>query len=345
MTAAPASRLFGVGISGPVLTESERRILLAHPPRAVILFRRNIESVAGVRALTAELAALPRSPLLAVDEEGGPVDRFRDLFGRTASFEDASRSRRAREAGELAGAACRALGFQIDLAPVVDRRLPGASERFLAGRCASSQPEEIVDAASQFLAGLHAAGVSGCVKHFPGLGRAALDTHKALPYIADEPEEESRDLAPFAATMDLAGAVMISHAAGPDGVPASLSPARATDLLRSAMGFSGPAFSDDLEMGALSAFGELPERSARAARAGCDLLFVCSRIEDFPACVAAVEEGVAPARRGEAARRLDAYEEAAVRRAAAAKRGAPIDLARLESEIARFREETHQTLA
>ena len=149
--------------------------------------------------------------------------------------------------------------------------------------------------------------MGGCVKHFPGLGRADLDTHKELPRIPDDPKEEELDLAPFVATMENAGAVMISHAAGPDGEPASLSRVKAHDLLRERLGFAGAAFSDDLEMGALQAFGGLPERCASAARAGCDLLFVCSRISDYEGCVSAVEESVTSDRRTEAADRLAGY--------------------------------------
>ena len=100
---------------------------------------------------------------------------------------------------------------------------------------------------------------------------------------------------------------MISHAAGGDGLPASLSPAVATGQLRTGLGFSGAAFSDDLEMGALDAFGDLPERCVRASAAGCDLLLVCRRIEEYPACVEAVEGSVPRARREEALARLDAY--------------------------------------
>ncbi|MFN2631824.1 MAG: glycoside hydrolase family 3 N-terminal domain-containing protein, partial [Thermoanaerobaculia bacterium] len=269
---APASRLFGVGIAGTAVTEEERGILERFPPWGVILFRRNIETPEGVRSLAREISRLPGPPLLCVDQEGGPVDRFRDLFGRSISFQDAARAGLAREAGALAGEACRTLGFDVDLAPVVDRDLPGASERFLAGRCASAEPEEIAAAAIAFLEGLHGQGIAGCVKHFPGLGRGDLDTHQALPFLRDDPEEEAKDLAPFAGTMDVAGAVMVSHAAGPEGLPASLSPARATALLRGAMGFGGAAFSDDLEMGALASFGEMPDRCAEASRAGCDLL-------------------------------------------------------------------------
>jgi len=199
------------------------------------------------------------------------------------------------------------MGFDIDLAPVVDRLLPGASERILADRAAASDPDSVARAANDFLDGLREAGTGGCVKHFPGLGRADLDTHKELPRIPDDPRQEELDLAPFVATMENAGAVMISHAAGPDGEPASLSRAKAHDLLRERLGFAGAAFSDDLEMGALQAFGGLPERCASAARAGCDLLFVCSRISEYEDCVSAVEESVPSDRRAEAADRLAGY--------------------------------------
>jgi len=201
-----------------------------------------------------------------------------------------------------------ALGFDVDLAPVVDRGLPEAGALVLGERCASADPGAIVRAAGDFLDGLHARGVGGCLKHFPGLGRARLDTHKALPALPDDAGEEELDLEPFRRLMERARAVMISHAAGSDGQPASLSPAVATGLLRERLHFSGASLSDDLEMGALAEFGDLPERCARAAAAGCDLLLVCRRIADYSACVEAVEEGVPAARRREAAARLDAYD-------------------------------------
>lgn len=302
-----AGGLFGVGIGGPSLAEEERRILERDPPWAVVLFRRNLPSAESVASLVAELKTLPGRPLLCVDQEGGPVDRFRAFLGSTISFRDAARARLALRAGTLAGRACRRLGFDVDFAPVVDRDLPGASERVLAGRCAGSDPGDIVNAAVEFLEGLQAEGIGGCVKHFPGLGRADLDTHQSLPLLPDDPEEEARDLAPFAATMELAGAVMVSHAAGPEGLPASLSPRRIQHLLRRALGFQGAVFSDDLEMGALSAFGDLPDRCVEAMRAGCDLLNVCSRIDEYTDCVEAVERDVPAARLEEAAARLSQY--------------------------------------
>ena len=302
-----SSRLFGVGIAGPSLTDREREILRRCPPWAVILFRRNIESAEQLAALVADLKTLAGPPVLCVDQEGGPVDRLKDVLGASISFAAASRRGVARLAGQLAAESCRSFGFDVDLAPVVDRGLPEAGALVLGERCAAAEPERIERAAREFLEGVHAGGVGGCLKHFPGLGRARQDTHKSLPRLEPDPEEERLDLAPFAALMDAACAVMISHAAGPDGRPASLSRDAGTNLLRGRLGFQGAAFSDDLEMGALSAFGDLPARAAAACLAGCDLLFVCKEIEAYPGCVEVVRSDVPPWRRAEAAGRLQTY--------------------------------------
>jgi beta-N-acetylhexosaminidase len=301
------ARLFGVGIGGPAIEPSERDILRHQPPWGVILFRRNIETADQLAALVEDLKTLPGPPLLCLDQEGGPVDRLKEILGPTISFAAASRAGLARLAGELAGESCRTFGFDVDLAPVVDRGLPEAGALVLGERCAAAEPDRIEGAAREFLEGLHARGVGGCLKHFPGLGRARLDTHKSLPKLEPSPEEERLDIAPFAALMDAAGAVMISHAASPDGRPASLSRDVGIDLLRKRLGFKGAAFSDDLEMGALSEFGDLPTRSAAALYAGCDLLFVCKQIEAYPDCVDAVENQISASRRAEAARRLQIY--------------------------------------
>jgi beta-N-acetylhexosaminidase len=301
-----SSRLFGVGVEGTVLTPAERKALAAHPPFGVILFRRNIESAPQLEALVGELRKLG-ARFLFLDQEGGPVDRLRDLLAPAPSLQRAARNGAARRAGELAGESLFRLGFDVDLAPVVDRGIPGAGALVLGERCASADPAEIIAAAGDFLDGLHDRGIGGCLKHFPGLGRARLDTHEALPVIPTDAIEQALDLAPFDALMGKAGAVMVSHAASTDGVPASLSEASATVHLREIVGFGGAAFSDDLEMGALDAFGDLPERSVRAASAGCDLLFVCRRIDAYPACVEAVERRVPAERRADATSRLEAY--------------------------------------
>jgi beta-N-acetylhexosaminidase len=299
-------RLFAVGLEGPRLVPREREILAADPPWGVILFRRNLEDVPTLEGLTADLRALGIAHLL-LDQEGGPVDRLRDLVAAAPALRRLAATGAARRAGLATGAMLSRLGFDVDLAPVVDRAVEGAGSLVLGDRCAGEDPEAIVRAAGAFLEGLHARGVGGCLKHFPGLGRATLDTHAALPIVPRDPVQEVRDLEPFRRLMDQAGAVMVSHAAAPDGVPASLSAEIATRWLRGGLRFDGAAFSDDLEMGALAGFGELPERCARASAAGCDLLLVCRRIEEYPACAAAVERGFPESRRAEAAARLDGY--------------------------------------
>lgn len=331
------ARLFGVGIGGPFLTDGEHEILRRYPPWAVILFRRNIESADQLTLLVASLKTLPGPPMLCLDQEGGPVDRLQTILGPSISFAAASRLGVARRAGELAGESCRAFGFDVDLAPVVDRGLPEAGALVLGQRCAAAEPERIERAAREYLEGLHARGVGGCLKHFPGLGRARLDTHKALPALPADPDEQQLDLAPFAALMDAAGAVMISHAAGPGGRPASLDRDVGTNLLRRRLGFAGAAFSDDLEMGALAEFGDLPARSAAACFAGCDLLFVCRQIEAYPGCVAAVSNDVPPRRRAEAAKRLQIYRRhVESMRELAPPAGEPVE--ELMAEIAQLRE-------
>ena len=333
-----SSRLFGVGVEGATLTAREREILAEHPPFGVILFRRNIESepqlarlIAGVRDLGARF--------LFLDQEGGPVDRLRDLLAPAPSLQKAAaKPGAARRAGELAGRALARLGFDVDLAPVVDRGLPGAGGLVLGERAASEDPARIIEAAGDFLDGLHSQGIGGCVKHFPGLGRARLDTHETLPVLESDPHQQALDLTPFDVLMPRARAVMISHAAGPDGIPASLSDAWATVHLRTILGCEGAAFSDDLEMGALSAFGSIPERCARASIAGCDLLFVCRKLEEYPEAIAEVGRRVPEARRVEAAERLEGYADhlAALRRGRRTDAEARVSLAAMAADLREF---------
>ena len=301
-----SSRLFAVGIAGPRATDAEREILEARPPYGVVLFRRNLETFEQARDLVSELKGLGVR-LVLVDQEGGPVDRLGGILAPTPSFRRAARGGSARRLGDVAGASLAALGCDVDLAPVVDRAAEGAGALVLGERSASPDPHEVLLAGGEFLDGLHARGIGGCLKHFPGLGRARLDTHQALPVLPPDPHAEALDLAPFDGLMHKARAIMVSHLGGPDGLPASLSSDRSTFLLREQLNFDGAAFSDDLEMGALDAFGDLPERCVQAAAAGCDLLLVCRQIERYPECVAAVEASVPVDRRAEAAERLEQY--------------------------------------
>jgi beta-N-acetylhexosaminidase len=216
-----------------------------------------------------------------------------------------------RRAGALAGEICAAFSLDWDLAPVVDRAVDGAGRPVLAGRAASPDSGDVADAAAAFLEGLHAFGVAGCLKHFPGLGRAAVDSHLVLPRIGEDPEELEKDLAPFRALAARVPAVMVSHAAsGSAGRPATLDRNVATGLLRRGVGFSGVAVSDDLEMGALADFGTLPERAALAFEAGCDLLCFGKETAALPGAAEAIERGLPAARLEEAGGRIGEFREA-----------------------------------
>jgi beta-N-acetylhexosaminidase len=213
-------------------------------------------------------------------------------------------------AGFLAGEMCAAFSIDWDLAPVVDRAVEGAGKTVLRGRAPGESGEAAADSGREFLDALAAFGVAGCLKHFPGLGRAAVDSHVVLPRIAGDRLTLEEDLVPFRALAGRAPAVMVSHAAvGDSALPATLDPAIATDLLRGGAGFGGLSISDDLEMGALAGFGSLPERAAAAFAAGCDFLCIGKETAALPDAAAAVGLGSRSERLDQAGRRAEAFRE------------------------------------
>ena len=275
-----ASSRFVVGLEGPALAPAEREAYTKDLPAGFLLLPRNLESAAQAAALTSGLRALGEpSPLLFVDQEGGTVDRLGPLLGQpfpSAAETGAAGSDRVHESAFLMGKAARLLGFDADLAPCLDLFQPGAGEIVLAGRSFGLHAEDVVVAGMMFLHGLARAGIASCLKHFPGLGRAAADTHETLPVVdAHGVDLMVTDVAPFKRLAGMADGILVGHAAYPDLsggiVPASLSPAIYA-LLRGPLGFAGTVFSDDLTMGALS--GPLPERALAASAAGCDLMVV-----------------------------------------------------------------------
>lgn len=307
----PADLVF-VGLPGPTLDRKTTALLAEHQPGGVVLFGRNVESAEQLLALVTALRRLVPEAILAVDAEGGKVDRLREVVGPAPAAALLARSpaRLAFQAGRWVAQSLRLFDIDMDFAPVVDLAR-GEVDNALDGRTFGGQPQEVVDRAQAFLHGLHAGGVGGCVKHFPGLGGAAEDTHFG-PSVVYLPAAALRaDLEPFVALADQAGAVMVSHGIYPaydgDNLPATLSPAVLGGLLRGRLGFTGLAVSDDLEMQALDAWGDLAERSQTAFAAGCDVLPICSRWEALPAIVRALDDPGLAARRMEAYGRLDRY--------------------------------------
>ncbi len=264
------------GVAGLELDAEERQVLEKVRPAGIILFARNVAEHEQLRSFVQELRALPSAPYVAIDVEGGRVNRLERLIGALPSAADAARvgARAVRALARAAGAACAHFGIGVDLAPVADVARPGG---FLAGeaRCLGGSPGEVRRAASVFLRGLEAFGVAGCLKHYPGLGSGEPDSHLALPFLGNEVLAESEVF------QELAGpgrGVMVAHALAPalgePLLPATLSPV----VLRRLPSAAGPIIADDLEMGALTSYGTIPERAAAALAAGCHQVLICNAL-------------------------------------------------------------------
>jgi len=281
-------QLLIVGFDGAEMTPRLRSLLTRLQPAGVIAFARNIKTPEQTSRLLRDCQTCVATPLFTcVDLEGGRVDRFRDVFGPSPSPADvfATGDRKLfRKHGQVLGENCRALGFNVDFAPVLDLAFE-ASRSVMSSRTVSRNPRETVAYAREFLAGLRGVRVLGCGKHFPGLGEGTLDSHHDLPVI-DKPLKKllAEDLLPYRLLHATLPLVMISHAAYPqvthDRTPASLSKVWITDILRKRIGYRNLVVSDDLEMGGVLSAAPVGEAAVEHIRAGGDLCLICHR-EDY----------------------------------------------------------------
>ncbi|MGQ0429627.1 MAG: beta-N-acetylhexosaminidase [Gammaproteobacteria bacterium] len=280
---------------GPVMAdlagialEPEERAMLGHPQvGGVILFTRNYESVLQLTRLTAEIHAI-RSPalLVAVDQEGGRVQRFRDGFTRLPPMRElgrrfaASRAEGvalARQLGWLMAAELRAAGVDLSFAPCVD--IDYGVSQAIGDRALHADATAVAELAVAWLLGMREAGMAATAKHFPGHGAVAVDSHVALPVDRRQWADIEADLVPYRRMMaNGLASVMAAHVVYPevDSLPASLSPRWIGGILRGELGFQGAVFSDDLSMAGAAACGDIAARAAQALAAGCDMLPVCN---------------------------------------------------------------------
>ncbi|MBI2215205.1 MAG: glycoside hydrolase family 3 protein [Acidobacteria bacterium] len=293
-----AGALLGVGLAGARLSELERRVLGERSPFAVVLFARNVESEEQLHALIAEVrAAAPVPPLFLIDEEGGRVDRLRSLVPGilgASDFAIAGGTKQLRGFGAALGQLLDHFTIEVNLAPVVDIQREGLSPS-LTRRCFGDDPHVVSERALRFIEGMAEAGVASCIKHFPGLGRAATDPHYGASIVDMTLEElETLDLVPYRQLAAVAPSVMVSHGVYPnvdaDALPGTVSEAIATRLLRETLGYGGLAIADDMEMHAVSGLATSGEIAVRSIRAGIDLVLFCSRIEDVPGICDRIDE-------------------------------------------------------
>ncbi len=280
-------QLLIVGFDGTEMSPRLASLLTKIQPAGAILFARNIKTAEQTHTLLRECQKCVPTPLFTcVDLEGGTVDRFRSVLGSAPSpaevFATGSRTL-FRKHGRVIGENCRALGLNVDFAPVLDLACK-ASRAVMGSRAVSDDPKQVITYAREFLRGLGDAGVLGCGKHFPGLGEATLDTHHELPSVKKPLRKLwDEDLVPYRLLWRELPMVMISHAAYPkvtaDRTPASLSKKWITDILRKKIRYNGLIVSDDMEMGAVLKFAPIEQAVVQHIRAGGDLALICPKEE------------------------------------------------------------------
>ncbi|MGZ5016567.1 MAG: beta-N-acetylhexosaminidase [Methylobacter sp.] len=267
-------------VAGLTLTQDEKEKINHPNTGAVILFSRNYQDPEQVTELINQIrAARNGNILIAVDQEGGRVQRFQHGFTRlppAASY--AQTPELAESAGWLMAAELLAVGVDFSFAPVLDIDC-GVSE-IIGNRSFSTDPTLATRLSSLFRKGMNEAGMAATGKHFPGHGAVALDSHLTLPI--DERDLDSiraKDLAPFKQLIEegLEG-IMPAHVVYPkvDPNPAGFSPFWIQQILRKELNFNGTVFSDDLSMEGAASVGDFPERARRAQAAGCDMILVCN---------------------------------------------------------------------
>lgn len=282
-----AGQLLTFGFDGTELSSGLRTTLKTLKPGGIILFARNIESPRQTHALLKAAQKETEIPLFrCVDMEGGTVDRLKDVIAPAPSVQEvvqAGHKPYYREHGQLIGSEVRALGFNVDFAPVLDLRFP-ASLDVLGSRTVSQDAKAAVRYAKEFLRGLKDVAVAGCGKHFPGLGEGNLDSHKALPVVRKSWKALwDEDLLPYRELSRQLPFIMVAHCAYPEvtgeAVPASISRKWIVDVLRKKICYKGLVVSDDLEMGGVLKVASIEEAAVRTVQAGADMYLVCHNEE------------------------------------------------------------------
>jgi len=289
-------------VMGHSLTPEEREHLRHPLVGGVILFSRNYESPEQIEALVRDVHSVRNPPLLvAVDHEGGRVQRFRNGFTAlpaVARFgeiwdENPGRGRRLAEtAGWLMATELRAIGVDFSFAPVLD--VDRGISRVIGDRSFHASPDAVSDLAHSWMTGMHRAGMAATGKHFPGHGGVEADSHVAIP-IDDRTYEDiyMEDIVPFERMIQFGlEAVMPAHVIYPkvDAHPAGFSRFWLQKVLRERLGFEGVIFSDDLSMEGARVAGGVVARAEAALAAGCDMVLVCND----PAASAELLENLGP---------------------------------------------------
>lgn len=273
-------------VEGLSLSSAEQD-LLQHPyVGGIIIFARNYASPQQVTELTQHMRQIRPELLIAVDQEGGRVQRFREGFTRLPPMQELGKRYQqgdpqalqlARSCGWVMASEVRACGVDLSFAPVLD--VDNNYSSIIGNRAFSDKPEEVVAVASAFVDGMHAAGMGAVGKHFPGHGAVVADSHLETPFDhRDYAEIEQRDLLPFIKLIQKLDGVMPAHLVYSKvcDKPAVFSEHWLKTILRNKLGFKGVIFSDDLCMEGAAMIGDYSQRAREALHAGCDMVLVCN---------------------------------------------------------------------
>lgn len=266
-----------IGVYGEDANDDSKFILHQYHIGGVLLFDRNMKNPAQVKKLIANLKAAgdKKAPMFfGLDEEGGAVARMRDGLTpppSAASIGATGDPSQAYKAMKLTADEMREMGFNLDFAPVADLALDRE-------RSYSANPQTVASFTNEAIRALNDAKLIGTLKHFPGLGGATVDTHKGTAVVTKTKDELLKnDLIPYInVNKDYNYFIMVGHGTytALDSEPASISKAIITGVLRNELKYDGVVITDDLNMGAITMYGE-EERALRAIDAGCDIILSC----------------------------------------------------------------------
>lgn len=287
-------------LEGTTLTEAEKQLIVHPHVGGIILFARNFQDVAQVTALVQAIRALRPALIIAVDQEGGRVQRFRKgfvqlppmkVFGDLYDTDPDEARQNAYQCGWLMASEVLATGVDISFAPILD--VDCGVSQVIGDRAFHSDPAVAVKLLREFIRGMHDAGMAATGKHFPGHGSVAADSHIALP-VDDRSwaEIEAHDLLPFEALARELQGIMPAHViySKIDPNPAGFSSFWLQDILRARLRFDGVIFSDDLSMEGAVATGSFSDRAYAALNAGCDMVLVCNHRVGALEVLAALEK-------------------------------------------------------
>lgn len=286
-----------MGVPGETVDEATAHIIRRIQPSGFILFARNMKSPMQVRALTDHLRSLVKhEPIITLDEEGGRVSRLRSIMSAQSPSAEMLRNcgdlQLIKRHGMLTARMLRMLGFNLNLAPVLDMDFEPGAENSLRGRHYGTNPEQVIANATAFVRGMRRHGVLCSGKHFPGYSAARVDPHKDIPVLERSLADlESCEWVPFEQMLPLLDTVMTAHIqCNSIGAtePASLSPRVVRGILRERWKYTGCILTDDVDMGAITARYGTAEATVRALKAGNDLVLVCHSLDGLVSVAGAI---------------------------------------------------------